>query len=124
METRTPIAEILVSKDFQTLTQKQQTFCALLISLGQATGNYDVEKAASIAYGTKNGQILGAELMRQSKIRRVLDLHFGVSPKDAMLADLHRAIKRSMRKGKTIDEHLSKAIDFFNQHSEQKIEAE
>jgi hypothetical protein len=122
MEKRIPLDEVMATPEFAALTPKQQAFAALVISLGQLTGNYDAEKAASVAFNTKNGQILGSELMRQSKIVKVLNVHFGKTKQDAMLEDLHRAINRSRRKGKTIDEHLSKAIDFYEKHSGQKIE--
>ena len=96
---RIPLSDLMATPEFQSLTLKQQIFIARLVARGSQTGTYDPVDAATIAYQTKNAAIMGPELLGQTKIRRVLDIHFGRSPLDSILADLQRAAKKSANVG-------------------------
>src|SRR5712692_8136982 len=96
---RVRLAELLRTPEFGLLSEKQQVFCAALIASGFLTGRYDATAAAATAYKTKNPEVLGAELLGQTKIKRVLDIHFQRSPMDSILADLAKAVKKSLRRG-------------------------
>jgi len=96
------LADLLRLPDFQTLTDKQQSWCALYCASGFLTGRYDAGDCATKIYKTKNAAsaaALGAQLLGQRKIRTVLDLHFGRNALDGLLADLKRAVKRGLRRG-------------------------
>jgi hypothetical protein len=98
---RMSVIEIMRTPEFQTLSEKQSIFVARYISGGFLTGRYDATDAAATAYRTKNPVVLGAELIGQSKIKRVLDLHFRRSGLESILTDLRRAAKKSAKRGIT-----------------------
>lgn len=117
---RVGLDELMATPEFALLTKKQQVFVAVLIVLGSMTGDYNAEEAASLAYGTVNGQVLGLELMQQSKIKRVLDIHFRRDPMDSLLSDLHRAIKKALRKSTPPEQaraELGRVIEFYERES-------
>ena len=95
METETKIErprlrliDLMRTPEFQTLSEKQGIFVARYICGGILTGRYDATDAAKTAYGTKDPEVLGAELLGQKKIRLVLDLHFCRSEVESLLGEV------------------------------------
>jgi hypothetical protein len=124
---RVRIADLMRLPDFAELTDKQQAFCALYVSSGFLTGKYDAGEAAAKVYRTKDAKsaaALGAELLGQSKIRRLLDAHFGKSALDSMLSDLQKAVKRSVRRGSKkfvmITPEVAQALLLFDKYTSAK----
>lgn len=120
---RVRIAELMRLPAFALLTDKQQAFCALYVSSGFLHGAYDAADAAATVYRTKDARsaaALGAELLGQRKIRTVLDAHFGRSALDAILDDLQKAVKRSLRRGNrkfiVLTPELGRALQIFEQY--------
>jgi hypothetical protein len=116
---RLSFAEIFVRPEFQTLTKKQQIFCARYISSGVVSNHYDASDAAAFAYSTKNPAVLGQELLGQRKVRAVLDLHFGRNEFDGLVADLRRLLKRADRRGSDLNSlapDLKKVLTLLEQH--------
>jgi phage terminase small subunit len=126
---RVGIAAIMSHEFFQVLTEKQRTFVVRYISSGTATGLYDSVRAVRDAYGdVKNAAVLSSQLLGQKKIKRVLDLHFGrtESPYDSMMAELTKALKKSIRtdrKTGSLSTATMRAMDFFEEHEKKKTAA-
>jgi hypothetical protein len=118
---RLRLIDLMRTPEFQTLSEKQGIFVARYVSSGFLTGRYDASDAAKTAYRTKNPEVLGAELLGQKKIKRILDLHFGRTPMDSILADLEKAVKKSLRRGSksrpsTITPETARALQLFEQY--------
>jgi len=106
---RTPrlsISQVMALPEYLQLTMKQRCFVMKWIGSGDAT------LAASLSYATKHAAILGAELLRQTKIRRVLDLWARRSDLDQILDNLRRASKKAARKRELTPE-VEKALLAF-----------
>jgi hypothetical protein len=117
---RVRIADLMRLPAFAELTDKQAAFVAVYVASGSLGGKYDATAAAQRVYQTKNpasAAALGSELLGQAKIRRVLDAHFGRNALDAILADLQRAVKRSLRRGNKkyamLTPELARALELF-----------
>src|SRR5712691_2379300 len=96
---RMRLLDLMRTPEFQTHSEKQGIFVARYISGGFLTGRCDPTDAAKTAYKTKNPEVLGAELLGQKKIKRVLDIHFQRSEVESLLAEVRHLIKRSSRRG-------------------------
>src|SRR5713101_5322500 len=116
------LAELKSRAEWQILTDKQKFFVQSYIASGIDTGTYDAQFAVQSAYDTagKTAVILSYELLANRKIQRVLDLHFGHTEMDSLLADLAKAIKQSLRKGELTDATAT-AIKFFEKHTRRQI---
>jgi hypothetical protein len=118
---RLPLAELATHPEWSALTVKQRMFLSSYIQSGLDTGIYDAEFAVRSSYNVdeKNAVILSYELLANSKIRRVLDLHFGRTEFDSVLADLAKIIKKSLRRdSKTgLSDATITAIKFYEKHS-------
>lgn len=110
------LAALTQTAEFGLLTSKQQAFVLKLVALGLTTGRYDATVAAGFAYTTKNPEILGAELMGQRKIKRVLDIHFCRSGLDSILADLRVVVKQARRQ-RELTPALEKALLAFEKYT-------
>jgi hypothetical protein len=113
------LAAILNTPEFAVLTEKQQIFVARYISGGLVFNRYDAADAAAAAYRTPNAAVLGAELLGQKKIKRVLDLHFRRSEFEVLLADLRRLLKRSERRGSNTSSlvpDLQRVLELLERH--------
>jgi len=125
---RMPLSEIVTRSEFQILTPKQQAFSARYIASGLSSGTYDAVGAVQTAYATSpaNAVLLSYELLGNRKIKKVLDLHFGRTPLDAMLSDLEKAIRKSLRKDSKsggLSIATVQALAFYERHTGQQIEA-
>jgi len=123
-EARVRLAELMRTPEFQCLTLKQQVFTAKLVALGLTTGNYDHVAAAAFAYETKNPAILGRELMGQTRIKRLLAIHFRKSELESILADLQRAAKKAARKREltpAVEKALLQFSEFIEKHPGEKF---
>jgi hypothetical protein len=110
------LEELTLTPEFLVLSQKQKLFVTAFLLLN------DASRAAQVAYKSPNSAILGAALLKQKKIKRVLDVHFGRSKMDSLLEDLHRVIKHSLRRGskKGVTPELAAALAFYEKHSAAK----
>jgi hypothetical protein len=120
---RLRLADLLRLPEFATLTPKQQAFVALYVASGFLTDTYDATAAVQKVYRTKDEKsagALGAELLGQRKIRTVLDAHFGRNALDALLTDLQKAVKRSLRRSNkkfiVLTPELARALEIFEQY--------
>jgi len=119
---RMSLAELKSRAEWQILTDKQKFFVQSYIASGIDTGTYDAQFAVQSAYDTsgKTAVILSYELLANRKIKQVLDLHFGHTEMDSLLADLAKAIKQSLRKNGLTDATTT-AIKFFEKHAGGKL---
>ena len=87
------------------------------------TGRYDAVDACKLAYKTvRYAELRAYQLLGNKRLRRILDIHFQRSAMDSLLADLHRVIKRSLRRGSKqpgVNPDLTAALAFFEKHSGQ-----
>jgi hypothetical protein len=122
---RLSLAELATHPQWFVLTAKQRMFLNSYIQSGLDTGVYDAEFAVRSSYNVdeKNVKILSYELLAKSKIRQVLNLHFGRTELDAVLADLAKIIKTALRKeSKTgLSGTTLAAIKFYEKQSGTKI---
>jgi hypothetical protein len=109
-----PLEALMLDPTFLVLTPRQRLFIAALLCL-----DYNASAAAKIAYKSDNAAILGAALLKQGKVKRVLDIHFGRSKMDSLLEDLHRVIKHSLRRGskRGVTPELAAALAFYEKHA-------
>jgi len=100
-EPRSPLrlADLMRTPEFMSLTERQQVFVARYVSGGFLNGRYNATDAAATAFRTRNPEVLGNELLGQTKIRAVLDLLFRRDPLESVLANLRYLLKRSNRRG-------------------------
>jgi hypothetical protein len=110
------MAELMATPEFCALTEKQKGFCARYCSVGIQTGRYSATEAAAVTYATKHPQNLGAGLLRQRKIRKVLDIHFRTSPLDAILINLETCARRSAKLGMGLSSKCKRALLAFHAH--------
>jgi hypothetical protein len=105
--------ELMLTPEFLVLSGKQKFFvtCFLLLN--------DASRAAALAYKSPNAAVLAAALLKQRKIKRVLAVHFQQDPMQALLEDLHKVIRHSLRRGskKGVSPELVAAMDFYERHA-------
>jgi len=101
-QTRKSLAEILASPDFQRCTAKQQAWLRLFFENGENTGTFDALLPTQKVYAVnpKNVAVLTAQIQNSRRVRKILNLYFGISPFDAVMADLTVAVERSIRHDK------------------------
>jgi hypothetical protein len=120
---RARLADLIRLREFALLTDKQAAFISLYVSGGVLSGKYDACDAAARVFKTKNAksaEALGAQLLGQSKIKQVLNHHFGVGALNALLSDLQCAVKRGLRRGNkkfvVITPEVAQALLIFEQY--------
>ncbi len=120
------LTAIMGLPEWRVLTERQRNFLGKYIAEGMTTGRYDAVEACKIAYpNTKYAELRAYQLLGNKRLRRVLDIHFQRSAMDSLLADLHRVIKRSLRRGSKqprVNPDLTTAIQFFEKHAGQTAE--
>jgi hypothetical protein len=91
-------------KEWLMLSRQQQVFVADYVSNGKAQGHYDAVAAARVAYPqVKFIKVWAGRLMANKQVKKVLALHFGFTEAEVLLADIKSLIKRSRRKGASLD---------------------
>ena len=79
-------------------SEQQRVFLLELIA-SAANGRPNPTEAVRVAYpAVKNPRVWASRLLTNKRVRRVLDLHKGVTPLEAVLADVRTLIKKSQRK--------------------------
>lgn len=91
MPERKSLEEIRETPEFKQLTQKQQLFLATYVSNG-----YDAVAATRTAYAVRsaeNARVLSYAMLGNIRIIAVLNIHFGTTPTEELLAAIDRAIR-------------------------------
>jgi hypothetical protein len=109
------LEEIIKTREFAVLTAKQKTFISQLIATGLASGRYNGTAAAAFSYTTKFPSVMACQLLKQRKIKRVMDLHFRRSNLDSILDDLKTAARKSARAG-TLNSRTVKLLAAFERY--------
>jgi hypothetical protein len=95
---RLSLADLTLTSEYKLLTIRQQTFVSEYIRSGVESGTYDTLFAVTRSYRPKNAEVasvMAAQVMGNSKVKDVLDLHFGRTEKDAFLRELKKTIQHS-----------------------------
>ena len=116
---RMGLTTLMRTPEFADLTGSQKVFVARLISLGIASGKYNATSAADFAYKTRFPASMGSQLLRQKKIRRVMDLHFGRSGLESILADLQAAAAKSKKAG-LLTRRVVRLLGVFEKYTQQE----
>src|ERR1035437_4659728 len=94
-QNRLPLEELRLTSEFQTLTPKQQLFCATYCEGGLLNGVYDAVLAPHTAYACKSmevARIMSYSMIGNIRIVAVLNLHFNTTPTEELLVQINRAI--------------------------------
>jgi len=84
-------------------SRQLRIFLCRYISDGIATGNYDAESAARIAYpkccrSAKAVKVRALQILALKSVKRVLDSHFRRTSLQSALDEVRRLIRRAMRR--------------------------
>jgi hypothetical protein len=89
----------IMTPEYLALNLRQKTFVVHYVDSGLSDGVYDAVAALRIAYGPdiKRADIRAYQILRNKKVKKVLDLHFRRSGLESILVDLKRAARQSVR---------------------------
>ena|ERR1700733_9542494 len=133
METATPnrleLPELRQRLEYQALIPTHKIFVDVLLLRGYASGTFDFLGACLAAYPRAGSSpqmlaVRSSQVQSHPRVQRVLDLAFGrVTEKtDPVLADLKKAIRKSIRQsGGVISENVLTAIRFYEAQSGKKL---
>jgi hypothetical protein len=121
VKSRLSLEEVMASDEFKKLNPGQRKFVGHYIRRGLETGTYDEVSAVMFAYSPKaHVNIRAGQCLRNRHIRKVLDLHFRRSPLEAILADLRKAARQSVKLKMGLTPATSKVLQAFARHVHQE----
>src|ERR1700674_1226889 len=84
---------VMLTPEYTALNSNQKRFVTHYIDGAVMNGVYDATAAIRHAYGsaTKNADLRAYQILRNRKVKKVLDLHFRRSELDSILSGLQRA---------------------------------
>lgn len=94
-DVRIKLDDLVLTPEYQRLTQKQRLWIATYIAGGMLDGNYDPIAATRTAYECKTpevARIMSYSVMMNMRIIEVLNRHFNKAPIEEFLTLLDRAI--------------------------------
>jgi hypothetical protein len=121
---RVPFSEIATRPDYQSLTAAQQMWMRIYLISGELTGTYDALSATKAAYPAVSANNLAsrtAHVQSHSGIKHIIHVAFGEPEPDPLLADLRRAIRKSIRRDGGLSADTTVAIKFYERQSGKKM---
>ena len=123
------LPELRKTLEYSALIPTHKIFVDVLLLKGYATGSFDFLGACLAAYPRAGASpqmlaIRSSQVQSHPRVQRVLDLAFGrVTEKaDPVLADLKKAIRKSIRQsGGVISENVLTAIRFYEAQSGKQL---
>ncbi len=115
-ENRLHFSAIQSSVEFMALTERQQVWVLKYLADGMTTGRYDAAAATMAAYNPKDmktAAVMGWQMLNRRHVKKVLDLHFKISPMGSLLIALEKAIHKSLRRDGTPTVATQRAIEFY-----------
>jgi hypothetical protein len=115
---RIALEDLVQTSQFKLLTPQQQDFVTAYVKSGVDSGTYDGLGACTAAYKPASLKIAGvmvAQIMGNSKVKKVLDLHFGRTPQEAFLLELEKTIQHSTGDAKVRAQELYARLAFGDQ---------
>jgi hypothetical protein len=85
------------------LSSQQRTFVIELIG-SAANGQYNAVAARKVAYPkVKTPDAWASRLIQNTRVKKVITLHLGLSETEVLLSDVKSQVKRSKRKGANVE---------------------
>jgi hypothetical protein len=98
------IAELMATPQWRALSKQQQAFTAKFMVSAKRTGVGDAVAACLVAYPRiKAPKVWASRLLSNPRIKKVLALYFGMTDAEVLLADIRALVKRSRRRGASMD---------------------
>jgi hypothetical protein len=106
---------VITTPEFLALNPAMRKFVVRYIDQGLADGTYDAVAALKHAYGShiKRVDIRAYQILRNKKVKKVLDIHFRRSGLESILADLKRAARKSVKLKLGLTPETVKALAAF-----------
>lgn len=110
-----PLGAVILSEEYKKLNLAQGRFVVSYIDQAVATGVYDAVDSIRRAYGQsiKTPELRAYQILRNKKVKKVLDLHFRRSELDSILSELQRAARKSAKMKGGLTPATKKALEAF-----------
>lgn len=115
---RIGLDDLIQTSQFRVLTPQQQDFVIAYVKSGVESGTYDGLAACTAAYkpaSTKIAGVMVAQIMGNPKVKKVLDLQVGRTPREAFLLELEKTIQHSTGDSKVRAQELYARLAFGDQ---------